>query len=234
MPTPDISLNERIIFALDVPTEELAQEWVKRLLPSTSFFKVGLELFLKAGFGIVDWIADQGGRVMLDLKFYDVPVTVQRALNQLSGRGIVYATVHGESAILKAAAEAQTDFKVLAVTVLTSMSQEDVKNMGIATPVQDLVLARTRQAVDLGVGGVVCSGQEAERLRSELGPDFAMVTPGIRPAGTAGGDDQRRVVTAGAAIASGATNVVVGRPIRDAADPIAVIEAMKAEIADVL
>ncbi len=232
MQSKNIPLDERIIFALDVASPEEAKRLVERLESHIHFYKVGLQLFLSGWFPIVEWIAGRGHKVMLDLKFYDIPQTVSLAAGQLAGRGVTFATVHGNEPIVRAAAGAGAGVTILAVTVLTSFSSEDMgKFFGYRGKVEDLVLDRARAAVASGAGGIVASGAEAPRLRSELGEDFLIVTPGIRPAGTvAGKDDQKRVVTAGSAIGGGADYVVVGRPVRDATDPFAVIETMQEEI----
>ncbi len=235
MQPKSIPLNERIIFALDVDSAEQAKKLVERLENHIRFYKVGLQLFLAGWFPVVQWIAGRGHKVMLDLKFYDIPQTVKLAVGQLRGKGVTFATVHGNEPIVKAAVQAGVEVKILAVTVLTSFGREDMeKFFGLRCKVEDMVLERARRAIDSGAEGIVASGMEAPRLRSELGGDYLIITPGIRPARTdAGrdGDDQKRIVTAGQAIRSGADYVVVGRPIRDAADPISVIEAMQDEIA---
>ncbi len=233
MQPKSIPLNERIIFALDVDSADKAKKLVERLESHIRFYKVGLQLFLAGWFPVVEWIAERGHRVMLDLKFYDIPQTVKLAVGQLKGKGVTFATVHGNEPIVSAAVQAGAEVKILAVTVLTSFGQEDMEGfLGVRCEVEDLVLSRARRAIDSGADGVVASGVEARRLRSELGSDFLIITPGVRPAGTGfGRDDQKRIVTAGQAIRSGADYVVVGRPIRDAADPISVIEAMQEEIA---
>ena len=233
MQPKSIPLNERIIFALDVDSADKAKKLVERLESHIRFYKVGLQLFLTGWFPVVQWIAERGHRVMLDLKFYDIPQTVKLAVGQLKGKGVTFATVHGNEPIVSAAVQAGAEVKILAVTVLTSFGQEDMEGfLGVRCEVEDLVLARARRAIDSGADGIVASGVEARRLRSELGSDFLIITPGVRPAGTGfGRDDQKRIVTAGQAIRSGADYVVVGRPIRDASDPISVIEAMQEEIA---
>ncbi len=232
----DIALNERIIFALDVSDEAQAREWVTRLEGPIRFFKVGLELFLGAGFPFVDWLTERGHKVMLDLKFYDVPVTVQRAVAQLHGRKITFATVHGgNDSICRGAVAANADAGLLAVTVLTSFNQDDMAEMGATAAIEDIVRSRAKRAVELGFTGVVASGREAAMLRKELGPDAMIVTPGIRPKDSAiPGDDQKRSLTAGEAIGLGADYVVVGRPIRTAADPVAMAMRMQEEIAAAL
>jgi orotidine-5'-phosphate decarboxylase len=232
MQPKSIPLKERIIFALDVDSANHAKILVERLEGHIRFFKVGLQLFLAGWFPVVDWIAERGHRVMLDLKFYDIPQTVKLAVGQLRGKGVTFATVHGNEPIVSAAVQAGSEVKILAVTVLTSFGQEDMEGFfGIRCKVEDLVVERARRAIDSGAAGIVASGVEAPRLRSELGGDCLIITPGIRPAGTdVGRDDQKRTMTAGQAIRAGADYIVVGRPIRDAADPIPIIEAMQEEI----
>ena len=207
-----------------------------RLESHIRFYKVGLQLFLAGGFPVVQWIAGRGHKVMLDLKFYDIPQTVKLAVRELTGKGVTFATVHGNEPIVAAAVQAKAEVKILAVTVLTSFGQEDMEGFfGVRCQVEDLVLERARRAIDSGADGIVASGVEARRLRSELGGNFLIIAPGIRPAGTAAGrDDQKRIITAGQAIRGGADYVVVGRPIRDAAAPISMIEAMQEEIAAAL
>ena len=229
----DIPLDQRIIFALDVDSVGLAKEWVQRLESHIKFYKVGLQLFLAGWFPIVEWIAERNHKVMVDLKFFDVPETVKLAVRQLQGRGVTFATVHGNDPILRAAVEAKGEVKILAVTVLTSFGQEDMEEIfGAPVNIADLVYLRARRALSLGCDGVVSSGLEAERLRSELGDRFFVVTPGIRPGinREIDQDDQKRIVTAGMAIADGADHLVVGRPISTASDPISVVEAMQKDI----
>jgi orotidine-5'-phosphate decarboxylase len=228
----DIPLQERVIFALDVDSPQRAKEWVRRLESHIRFYKVGLQLFLADGFAIVDWIAARGHKVMLDLKLFDVPATVRLAVEQLSRRNVAYATVHGNDPIVRAAVQARGDVRILAVTVLTSFGQEDMREMGFTGEVADLVYIRAKRALSLGCDGIVSSGLEASRIRSELGEGFLVVTPGIRPGRNTEieGDDQRRIATAGQAIRDGADQVVVGRPIREAKDPLRVVEALQEEI----
>jgi orotidine-5'-phosphate decarboxylase len=229
----EIPLNERIIFALDVESSEAARQWVERLESHVRFYKVGLQLFLAGWFDIVDWIVRRGHKVMLDLKFFDVPETVKLAVRQLKDRGVTFTTVHGNDPILRAAiGEKGGHLKILAVTVLTSFGEEDMVEMGMTGRVEDLVLIRARRALELGCDGIVSSGLEAERLRRELGDKLLIVTPGIRPGSNVeiARDDQKRIVTAGMAVANGADYIVVGRPISTAKDPIAVVEAMQAEV----
>lgn len=227
-----IPLNERIIVALDVDHPDKAKEMVKKCESHIGYYKVGLQLFMGSWFETVDWIVDRGHKVMLDLKFFDIPETVKLAVEQVNSRGVSLATIHGNDPIIRAALEARGDMKLLAVTVLTSFGEEDMRAMGMTQSVADLVLFRARRALELGCDGVVSSGLEAEKLRNDLGEKMLIVTPGIRPGAnvTDGSDDQKRIVTAGTAIGTGASHVVVGRPITKATDPIKVIEQMQEEI----
>ena len=232
-----IQLAERIIFALDVESPQVAKEWVQRLESHIKFYKVGLQLFLAGWFPSVEWIASRNHKVMVDLKFFDIPETVKLAMMQLRGRGITFATVHGNDAILRAAAAAKDEVKLLAVTVLTSFGQEDMEEIfGGPVNLADLVYRRARRALALGCDGVVSSGLEVPRLRRELGDRFLVVTPGIRPGSNReiDLDDQKRIVTAGRAIANGADHIVVGRPISTASDPLRAVEAMQKEIVESL
>ncbi len=228
----DIDLKDRIIVALDVDDQQKAKELVKRCESHIGFFKVGLQLFMASWFGVVDWILDRGHKVMLDLKFFDIPETVKLAVEQVNNRGVSLATIHGNDPIIRAAVEARGDMKLLAVTVLTSFGEEDLRAMGMTRSIEDLVYYRARRALELGCDGVVSSGLEAGKLRDSLGEKLLIVTPGIRPGAnvTDSSDDQKRIVTAGKAIGAGADHVVVGRPITKAEDPIAVIESMQQEI----
>lgn len=232
MTTKNIPLNERIIFALDVESPELAKTWVQRLESRVGFYKVGLQLFLAGWFPIVDWITGRGHKVMVDLKFFDVPETVKLAVHQLTDRGVTFATVHGNDPILRAAVAVKKDLRILAVTVLTSFGEEDMREMGLTRSVAELVLIRARRALEIGCDGIVSSGLEAKQMRDNLGENFLIVTPGIRPGQNVKvfEDDQKRIVTAQDAIVNGADYVVVGRPISTAKDPVAVVESMQREI----
>ncbi len=179
MKPKNISLDKRIIFALDVETPKEARIWVEKLEPRVKFFKVGLQLFLAGGFDIVEWILKRGSEVMLDLKFFDVPQTVASAVKQVGGRGVSFTTVHGNDAILRAAAEAKQGVKILAVTVLTSLDQGDLNDLGFQCSPEELVLSRARRALQVGCDGVVSSGLEAPKLRKRTGREF--------PGGGAGG-----------------------------------------------
>jgi len=233
MSTPPIPLEDRIIFALDLADPREAMALVDRLAGQIRFFKVGLQLFFAGGWPVVDHIVRHGCKVMLDLKLYDIPATVQLAVRQFADRGITFTTVHGYGPVVEAALAADTSIQILAVTVLTSFGNEQVAELQYHGTVEDLVLQRAATVLRLGCHGVVCSAQEASLLRQRLGPNFTMVTPGIRPAG-ASVNDQQRVATPGKAIADGADYLVIGRPIRDAADPDACIKAIQREIATVL
>lgn len=232
--SPNIALDERIIFALDFADPGEALRWVARLDDRIRFFKVGLQLFTAGWWPVVEAITARGNKVMLDLKFFDIPETVQRAVEQLHNHGVSLATIHGNDSIIRAAVAAKGDIRLLAVTVLTSFDESDMRKMGLNGPVADLVRMRARKAVELGCDGVVCSALEVAGLRGELGDDFLAVTPGIRPADSAGSDDQRRIATAGAAIANGADHLVIGRPISNAPDPLALIDSLQGEIAAAL
>lgn len=228
----DIPIDERIILALDVERPEQAKELVKKTESHLNFYKVGLQLFMAGWFDIVDWISSRGHKVMLDLKFFDIPETVKLAVAQLNNRGITFATIHGNDPIIRAAVEAKGDVTLLAVTVLTSFGLEDLQAMGMTQSVEDLVYFRARRALELGCDGVVSSGLEAKRLRDKLGTRLLIVTPGIRPGLNLCDrqDDQQRIVTARQAIADGADYLVVGRPITKASDPVAVINMLQEEI----
>jgi len=228
----DIPLNERIILALDVENGAQAKELVKRTESHISFYKVGLQLFMGSWFEIVDWLNDRGHKVMVDLKFFDIPETVKLAVAQLRNHGVTFATVHGNDPIIRAAVEAKGDLALLAVTVLTSFGQDDMRAMGMTGSIEDLVYYRARRALELGCDGVVSSGLEAKRLRDGLGAKLLIVTPGIRPGSNlySEQDDQQRVATARQAMADGVDYLVVGRPITRAADPVSVIISLQNEI----
>jgi orotidine-5'-phosphate decarboxylase len=230
MTNPAIPLRDRIILALDVPTEAEARDIVLRTESHLGFYKVGLQLFMAGWFGMVDWLVDRGHRVMLDLKFFDIPETVRLAVAQIRQRGVSLATVHGNDAILRAAIAEKGDLRLLAVTVLTSFGEEDLRAMGMTQSIEELVAFRARRALELGCDGVVSSGLEAERIRDELGNKLLIVTPGIRPGKNDVDDDQTRIMTPGRALTAGADHLVVGRPIIGADDPIGVIEEMQSEI----
>jgi orotidine-5'-phosphate decarboxylase len=229
-----IALDKRIIMALDVASVEAAKRLVERLEDHIRFYKVGLELFLAGGFPMVDWLVKRDLEVMLDLKFFDVPQTVASAVKQLKDRGISFATVHGNDAILAAAVAADAGVKILAVTVLTSLDAGDLRELGFQCSVEELVVSRTRRAVDAGCAGVVCSGLEVSRLRAELGRRFFVVVPGVRPVENRPVDDQKRIVDVHSAFRNGADHVVMGRPIRNAANPEVLVRDLRQHIAEAL
>lgn len=218
--TKPIPPSDRLIFALDVATIEEGKEWVERLGDAVTFYKLGLQIFLAGDYyEFIDWLRARGKKVFADLKFFDVPETVKSAVAQLAGRGVTFATVHGNDAILRAACEARGDLGILAVTVLTSLDQGDLNDLGFQCDVSELVLSRARRAFALGCAGVISSGLEATRLRQEVGEGLMIVSPGIRPVENKPTDDQKRTVDLEDAFRNGADYIVVGRPIRKAADP---------------
>jgi len=227
----DILRRERLIAALDVPTAGEARALAERLGDAVRFYKIGLELFTAGGyFELLEWLRGRGGKVFADLKLYDIPETVRRAVTNLRSSGATFLTVHAERSIMEAAAREKGDLKILAVTVLTSFDQRSIAEMGYAGSVQDLVLQRARVALESGCDGVIASGLEAARIKAQFGDRLLVVTPGVRPAGS-GAQDQKRVVDVAQAFANGADYIVVGRPIRDAADPRAAAAAIQATIA---
>ena len=233
--TKPIAAAERLIVALDVPDAAAAKALVRQLGDSVRFYKIGLELFMAGGyFELLDWLVKEQKKVFVDLKFFDVPETVRAAVRALSGSGATFATVHGNQAIMEAAAQDKGDhLKILAVTVLTSLDRGDLDDLGFACDVDKLVLSRARRALACGVDGIVSSGLEAPMIRGELGQKLLVVTPGIRPVENRPADDQKRTVDVAQAFANGADYIVVGRPIRQAADPQAAAQAVQHTIAEV-
>ncbi len=237
MGIPSLSAKGRIIFPLDFDSLNLAIKFVETLRDHVGLFKVGLTLFVKEGPQVLHRIQQiAGNKIFLDLKFHDIPETVRSVsavISSLSGE-VTFITVHtsdGE-AMVRAAVEATKDgTRVLGVTVLTSLSDVDLKAAGLRKTVQERVLDLSRIAKSAGCAGVVCSGHEARAVKQELGKDFIVVTPGIRPKWAAvSGDDQRRIMTPGEAILNGADYVVVGRPIYKAQDPVQAAEKIADEI----
>lgn len=227
-----IPCNERLIFALDVPSAEEAKQLVTRLGECVQFYKMGLELFMAGGyFELMDWLIGQGKKVFVDLKFFDVPQTVQSAVARLRETGASFTTVHGNDKILQAAAAVKGDLKILAVTVLTSLDQGDLDDLGFQVDVGKLVLSRARRALELGCDGVISSGLEAPALRADLDDRLLVITPGIRP--VANVDDQKRTVNVEQAFHNGADYIVVGRPIKNAHDPKKAAQQIQATIAKV-
>jgi orotidine-5'-phosphate decarboxylase len=224
--------RERLIFALDVADATAARQLVEQLGDAVQFYKIGLELFMAGEyFPLLDWLVARHKKVFVDLKFFDVPATVAAAVRQLRNRGVTFTTVHGNQSIMQAAAEAKGDVKILAVTVLTSLDRGDLDDLGFKCDVQQLVLSRARRALEAGCDGVVSSGLEAQLLREFIDARLLVVTPGIRPVENRPSDDQKRVVSVQQALQYGADYIVVGRPIRDAADPRAAAESVQLQIA---
>ena len=229
-----IPAAERLIFALDVPDADAARTLAEKLGDSVRFYKLGLELMMAGGyFELLDWLVERDKRVFDDLKFFDVPATVGRAVAPLRNRGVTFATVHGNQSIMEAAAEAKGDVGILAVTVLTSLDRGDLDDLGFRCDVEQLVLSRARRALEAGCDGVISSGLEAPTLRRSVDDRLIVVTPGIRPVDNRPEDDQKRVVTVQEAFGNGADYIVVGRPIRDAADPRLAAESIQESIAGV-
>lgn len=235
-----MTARDRLILALDLPSVDAAEGMIKRLQGKIHLFKVGLQLFTAEGPRVIGRIQDRGGRVFLDLKYHDIPHTVAAAVAQAVEWGVFMVDLHaaGGPAMMRAAVDAAAEKaasigvarpRLLAITVLTSLTQTDLKTLGVAGTVEEQVLALARLAKEAGLDGVVASPSEAAAIRRSLGPKFLLVTPGIRPRAT-DTDDQRRVATARDALTAGADYVVVGRPILKAADPVAVVENLIAEM----
>ena len=233
VPKEPIPLNKRIIFALDLDSAQAAKDWVHKLKDRIQFFKVGLELFLAGGWDLVHWIMDQGPEVMLDLKFFDVPQTVYKAMQQVQSHQVALTTIHGNDAMLQAAVQAKGRTKILAVTALTSLDAADLRALGFSCSPQDLVISRARRALELGCAGVVSSGLEVPVLREYLPGKLLTVVPGVRPVDNIP-DDQKRTVDVRQAFANGADHVVIGRPIRQAKDPLQVVDHMQTDIQETL
>jgi len=230
----EIPRAERLIVALDVPTPAEARALAEKLGDAAKFYKVGLELFMARGyFELVDWLTARGARVFVDLKFFDVPETVRRAVANLRGRGVTFATVHGNQAMMEAAAREKGEVKILAVTVLTSLDRGDLDDLGFSCELERLVLSRARRAIEAGCDGVISSGLEASRLKAEFKDKLLVVTPGIRPVENRPTDDQKRTVDVAQAFAAGADYIAVGRPIRQAADPRAAALGIQETIAKI-
>jgi orotidine-5'-phosphate decarboxylase len=230
-----VQARDRLILALDVPSAEEADRLMDRVEDTVQFVKVGLELYTAAGPDIVRRAIARGKRVFLDLKFLDIEETVRRATAQVAALGVTFLTIHANRKALRAAVEGRgqrsggEELKLLAVTVLTNFDANDLRDMGIQRSVADLVAARANLAAECGCDGVIASGAEPEAIRQKVSRQFLIVTPGIRPAGE-GIDEHARVTTPAQAISAGADYLVVGRPIRDAADPRAAAEAIIAEM----
>jgi len=215
-----IPVNERLIVALDVPDIPAAKALVDTLGDSVVFYKIGIELFMSGDyFELIDWLNEKNKRIFVDLKFFDVPAKVGRAVKQLSDKKVDFVTIHGNNAIMQAAAEQKGKLKVLPVTELTSLDRGDLDDIGFKCDMEKLFTSRAKRAIELGCDGVISSGLEAPGLRESLGHNCLVVSPGIRPVDNRPEDDQKRVVSVEQAFHNGADHIVVGRPIRDAKDP---------------
>ncbi|HKS18124.1 MAG TPA: orotidine-5'-phosphate decarboxylase [Bradyrhizobium sp.] len=226
-----IAPRDRLIVALDLPNVEAAEAIVGKLGDSITFYKIGYQLAYAGGLPLARQLADRGKKVFIDLKLHDIGNTVARGVESVAKLGATFLTVHAYPQTMKAAVEARgtSGLKILAVTVLTSYDDGDLHAAGYRLNVADLVEARAQQAQVLGVDGLVCSPEEAASLHRIVGHQMSLVTPGIRPAGAAIGD-QKRVMTPARAIAAGADYLVVGRPVVEASDPRAVAQSIQIEI----
>ncbi len=228
----DLSPHDRLIVALDLPTVAAADAMVERLGDAVQFYKIGHQLAYAGGLTFAQTLIGAGKRVFFDLKLHDIGNTVGKGVESVARSGASFLTVHAYPQTMQAAVEAKrgSQLKILAITVLTSYDDNDLAAAGYRLAVAELAAARAAQALEAGIDGLVCSGEEVPALRKIAGPHMVLVTPGIRPAGSASGD-QKRIMTPGKAIAAGADYLVVGRPVLQAADPKAAAEAIIAEIA---
>jgi orotidine-5'-phosphate decarboxylase len=223
--------HDPLIVALDFDSESAAAALIAALGDDISFYKVGMELYASTGMQFVRELMASGKNVFLDLKFYDIPETVKRAVAQVAHVGVRFLTVHGSNAVMRAAVEGrgETKLRLLAVTVLTSFDETDLNELGYPVPVSDLVTLRVRNAVACGMDGLVASALEARRIRAQAGPDALIVTPGVRSKGAAAGD-QKRVATPAEAIHDGADYLVIGRQVTRAHDPLQAVRDIRAEL----
>ena len=211
----DIKIEDRLIFALDVPEVSEAKKIVTELDDSVNFYKIGMELLMTGQyFELLDWLIAKDKKVFVDLKFFDVPETVGRTIARLSDYGATFATIHGNQALMEKAAENKNNLKILAVTALTSLDRGDLDDLGFDCNVKDLVISRAKRAFEAGCDGIVSSGLEVPYIREYVDNKLIAVTPGIRP--VANDDDQKRVVDVATAFKSGSDYIVVGRPIKNA------------------
>jgi orotidine-5'-phosphate decarboxylase len=224
--------RDRLIVALDLSSVTEARSLVERIGDGASFYKVGYQLACAGGFSLVQELIEEGKKVFLDLKLHDIANTVEEGVRSIAKLGVTFLTVHAYPQTMRAAVAGRADsgLRILGVTVLTSYDDQDLADAGYAFGTADLVATRAEQAAEIGMDGIVCAATEAQRVRSLLGPDRLVVTPGIRPSGTASGD-QKRIVTPDAAVRAGADHLVVGRPITGAPDPRAAARAILDEIA---
>jgi orotidine-5'-phosphate decarboxylase len=211
----DIKIEDRLIFALDVPEVSEAKKIVTELDDSVNFYKIGMELLMTGQyFELLDWLIARDKKVFVDLKFFDVPETVGRTIARLSDYGATFATIHGNQALMEKASENKNNLKILAVTALTSLDRGDLDDLGFDCNVKDLVISRAKRAFEAGCDGIVSSGLEVPYIREYVNNKLIAVTPGIRP--VANDDDQKRVVDVATAFKSGSDYIVVGRPIKNA------------------
>jgi orotidine-5'-phosphate decarboxylase len=211
----DIRIEDRLIFALDVPEVLEAKKIVTELGDSVNFYKIGMELLMTGQyFELLDWLIAKDKKVFVDLKFFDVPETVGRTIARLSDYGATFATIHGNQALMEKAAENKKNLKILAVTALTSLDRGDLDDLGFDCNVKDLVISRAKRAFEAGCDGIVSSGLEVPYIREYVDNKLIAVTPGIRP--VANDDDQKRIVDVATAFKSGSDYIVVGRPIKNA------------------
>ena len=229
----DAALRERLIVGLDVPTLKIAEEIVSELGPSVTFYKIGYQLAFAGGLDFAIDLVRSGKKVFLDMKLLDIDNTVARGVENIVRTGVSMLTLHAYPKAMKAAVEAAqgSQLCLLGVTVLTSMDGQDLIDAGYRDSPETLVLKRAEQAARAGMGGIVCAASEAAAVRNIVGPDLSIVTPGIRPAGADHGD-QKRVMTPADALRSGASHLVVGRPIVSAADRRKAAEAILQEMSD--
>lgn len=229
----NIDPRDRLIFALDVPTRAEALNWVERLGDAVTFYKIGMELLTSGEyFSVLADLADRGKKIFVDLKFFDVPATVASAVKGLTRYPVYFCTIHGNDGMMRAAAQVKGSIRLLAVTALTSLDQHDLDDLGFRCDAEQLVLSRAKAALAAGCDGVVSSGLEVPALRHEVDHALIAVCPGIRPVGN--NDDQKRTLDVAEAFAAGADYIVVGRPIRQAADPRTAALAMQQTIASAI
>lgn len=224
--------KDRLIVALDVPHVSDAEALVERLGEHVTFYKIGMELVYAGGLDLVRSLSKSGKKVFLDLKLHDIPNTVERATARLADLGATFLTVHAFPQTMKAAkaGKAQSGMKILAVTVMTSYDNNDLREAGYACTVAELVTRRAIQAKEIGIDGLILSPEEVSEIRAQVGNALTLVTPGIRPALSAKGD-QKRIMTPAEALKAGADHLVIGRPVTAASDPVAAAKAIQNEIA---
>ncbi|KZM51228.1 orotidine-5'-phosphate decarboxylase [Labrenzia sp. OB1] len=226
--------RDRLMFALDVPTVAEAEDLVRRTDGKVGVYKIGMELQFAGGLEFARDLAAEGRKIFLDVKLHDIDMTITKAVRNVARMGVTFVTLHAYPKTMRAAVrglaeDGNPNLCLLGVTVLTSMDEADLHAAGYRGPLTDVVEARARDAKAAGMGGIVCAATESRRLRPILGDELVIVTPGIRPAGSAA-SDQRRIMTPAEAMRAGSDYLVVGRPISQAADPGAAAEAVVAEI----